>query len=149
MKILQIWLASLALMGFAANTPAQIKIENAWVRATVPQQQATGAFMKITSSEPVKLMVVTTKVAKTNEIHEMEMAGDVMKMRAHLNGLDIPANKPVELKSGGYHLMMMELEQTIKAGDTVPLQLEFMNAKGQKQMVTVTAKASFKDPYKP
>ena len=54
--------------------------------------------MKITSSEPVKLMVVTTKVAKTNEIHEMEMAGDVMKMRAHLNGLDIPANKPVELK---------------------------------------------------
>ena len=149
MKTLQIWLASLALMGFAVNTPAQIKIENAWVRATVPQQQATGAFMRITSSEPVKLMAVSTKVAKTNEIHEMKMEGDVMKMRAHLNGLDIPANKPVELKSGGYHLMMMELEKTVKAGDTVQLQLEFMNAKGQKQTVNVDAKASFKDPYKP
>ncbi len=149
MKTLRISLVCLALVAGATAALAQIKVENAWVRATVPKQQATGAFMKITSVEAVKLMAVTTVVAKTNEIHEMKMEGDVMKMRAHLNGLDIPANTTVELKSGGYHLMMMELEQTIKAGDTVPLQLQFINAKGDKQVVTVNAKASFKDPYKP
>ena len=142
-------LVCLVLVVEATTVWAQIKVENAWVRATVPKQQATGAFMKITSVEAIKLMAVTTVVAKTNEIHEMKMEGDVMKMRAHPNGLDIPANTTVELKSGGYHLMMMELEQTIKAGDTVPLQLQFINAKGNKQVVTVNAKVSFKDPYKP
>jgi copper(I)-binding protein len=148
MKTLRISLLCLGLI-FETTAWAQIKVENAWVRAIVPKQQATGAFMKITSVEAVKLVAVTTVLAKTNEIHEMKMEGDVMKMRAHLNGLDIPANTTVELKSGGYHVMMMELEQTIKAGDTVTLQLQFINAKGNKQVVTVNAKASFKDPYKP
>ena len=149
MKTLRISLLCLGLIVETTTAWAQIKVENAWVRATVPKQQATGAFMKITSVEAVKLVAVTTVLAKTNEIHEMKMEGDVMKMRAHLNGLDIPANTTVELKSGGYHVMMMELEQTIKAGDTVPLQLQFINAKGNKQVLTVNAKASFKDPYKP
>ena len=148
MKTLRISLLCLGLI-FETTAWAQIKVENAWVRAIVPKQQATGAFMKITSVEAVKLVAVTMVLAKTNEIHEMKMEGDVMKMRAHLNGLDIPANTTVELKSGGYHVMMMELEQTIKAGDTVPLQLQFINAKGNKQVLTVNAKASFKDPYKP
>ena len=148
MKTLRISLLCLGLI-FETTAWAQIKVENAWVRAIVPKQQATGAFMKITSVEAVKLVAVTTVLAKTNEIHEMKMEGDVMKMRAHLNGLDIPANTTVELKSGGYHVMMMELEQTIKAGDTVTLQLQFINAKGNKQVLTVNAKASFKDPYKP
>ena len=138
-------MALLALLGTAAS--AQIKVENAWVRATVAQQQATGAFMKITSSYAVKLMSVTTAVAKTNEIHEMKLEGDVMKMRAHPNGLDIPANSSLELKSGGYHVMMMELQKSIKAGDVVPMQLEFMDAKGKRQIVTVNAKAGFKSPY--
>ena len=149
MKKLKMSVVCLALVAGTTAALAQISVENAWVRATVPKQQATGAFMKITSVEAVKLMAVNTTVAKTNEIHEMKMEGDVMKMRAHLNGLDIPANTTVELKSGGYHVMMMELEQTIKAGDTVPLQLQFINAKGNKQELTVNAKASFKDPYKP
>ncbi|BDT66706.1 hypothetical protein os1_08700 [Comamonadaceae bacterium OS-1] len=105
--------------------------------------------MKITSSEAVKLVAISTAVARTNEIHEMKMEGDVMKMRAHPNGLDILANTPLELKSGGYHLMMMELEKTIKAGDTVPLQLQFTDAKGKKQSVSVNAKAEFKNPYAP
>lgn len=69
-----------------------------------PSSRPPIAFMKITSVEAVKLMAVNTTVAKTNEIHEMKMEGDVMKMRAHPNGLDIPANTTVELKSGGYHL---------------------------------------------
>ena len=137
-----------ALAGMAATAAAQIKVENAWVRATVAGQQSTGAFMKITSPEPVRLLSVSTPVAKTSEIHEMKLVGEVMKMRAHPDGVDIPANTPLELKSGGYHLMMMEMDQPIKAGEVVPLQLQFTNAKGKAQTLTVNAKASFKDPYK-
>lgn len=149
MKILKTLLTALVLLGTLTCALAQIKVEKAWVRATVPMQQATGAFMKITSAQAVRLLAVTTQVAKTNEIHEMKMEGDIMKMRAHLNGLDIPANTTVELKSSGYHLMMMELETTIKAGDIVPLKLEFINGNGKKEIVTVNAKAAFKNPYTP
>ena len=59
-------MVTLALAGLIAAASAQIKVENAWVRATVPQQQATGAFMKITPPETVKLMSVTTALAKIN-----------------------------------------------------------------------------------
>lgn len=149
MKTLRVSLVSLAVLGLALSASAQIKIENAWVRATVPQQQATGAFMKITSSETVTLVAVTTPAAKTNEIHEMKMEGGIMKMRAHLNGLEIRADTTLELKSGGYHLMMMELDKAIKAGDVVPLKLEFTDAKGKNKVVMVNAKASFKNPYAP
>lgn len=142
-------LVAAALWGTSTVTLAQIKVENAWVRSTVAQQQATGAFMKITSPQAVKLVAITAPAAQTIEIHEMKMEGDVMKMRAHPNGLDIPANTPVELKSGGYHLMMMELAGTITAGSTIPLQLHFTDTKGNKQTVTVQAKAGFKNPYTP
>lgn len=149
MRALKISMVTLALAGLIAAASAQIKVENAWVRATVPQQQATGAFMKITSPETVKLMSVTTALAKINEIHEMKMVGEVMKMRAHPNGLEIRANTTMELKPGGYHIMMMELEQTIKAGSVVPLRLEFMDVKGKTQILMVNAQAAFKSPYSP
>jgi copper(I)-binding protein len=127
---------------------AQIKVDNAWVRATVPGQQATGAFMKITSIEAVKLSSVSSPAASISEIHEMKMDGGVMKMRALPSGLDIPANRAVELSSGGFHVMMMDLKQTISAGQSVPLELQFTNAKGHKTSVSVAAKAGFTDPYK-
>lgn len=142
-------LICMALVGAAGTVSAQIKVENAWVRTTVANQQATGAFMKITSAEAVKLTAVSTAVAGVNEVHEMKMEGDVMKMRALPKGLDIPTNTTVELKSGGYHLMMMALKQRINSGEAVPIELQFTNAKGQKQTVLVNAKASFNSPYKP
>jgi periplasmic copper chaperone A len=148
MKNLRLFILAAALFAAAASASAQIRVEQAWVRATVAGQQSTGAFMKITSAQPVKLVAVTTPVAATNEIHEMKMDGNVMKMRAHPDGIDIPAGKTVELKSGGYHLMMMELDQPIKAGGTVPLRLQFTDARGGKQELTVNAKVSFKDPYR-
>jgi len=149
MKKLRISLICLAFLGFASTVSAQIKVENAWVRATVPNQQATGAFLKITTVDAMRLVAVSSTAAKISEIHEMKLEGGIMKMRALPEGLAIAANNTLELKSGGYHVMMMELTQTIKAGDMVPLQLHFVDAKGKKQVLGVEAKAGFKDPYKP
>lgn len=149
MKRVRISLVCLALLGFAGTVSAQIKVENAWLRATVPNQQATGAFLKITTVDAMGLVAVSSIAAKISEIHEMKMEGGIMKMGALPEGLAIAANSTLELKSGGYHVMMMELTQTIKAGDMVPLQLHLADAKGKKQVVGVEARASFKDPYKP
>ncbi len=102
---------------------AQTTVADPWVRGTVAQQRATGLFAKITSVQGARLLSVSTPVAGLVEIHEMSMAGDVMKMRALPTGLALPAGQMVELKPGGYHVMLMDLKQQLKAGDTVPVTL--------------------------
>lgn len=54
-------------------------------------------------------------------------------------GLDLPAGRAVELKPGGYHVMLMQLKQEIKEGDMVPITLVFENKDGKRQTVEVKA----------
>jgi len=125
---------------FAQAASAQtVDVQGAWARATVPGQKATGAFMKLTSKDGTKLVSVSTPAAGVSEVHEMKMDGDVMKMRAVQGGLDLPAGKAVELKPGGYHVMLMDLKAPLPKDSTVALTLVFKNAKGveTKQEVTL------------
>lgn len=127
-----------ALMSAVPAAFAQVAVADAWVRATVPQQQASGAFMKLTAPKGMRLVEARSPVAGVVEIHEMAMQGDVMRMRA-VAGVDLPAGKPVELKPGGYHVMLMALKQTLNAGDTVPLTLVFEAADKTRETVEVKA----------
>jgi len=110
---------------------AQVTVQDAWVRATVPQQNGTGAFMKLTSPTDATLVDADSPVAEHVEIHEMAMDNHVMKMR-QIPGLELPAGKTVELKPGGYHIMMMNLHGQVKEGDHVPLTLTFEDAAGKR-----------------
>jgi copper(I)-binding protein len=132
------FLAAFALCGTLCTAQAATTVADAWVRGTVPQQQASGAFMRITSAEGGKLVAVTSPVAATVEVHEMKMDGGVMKMGA-VPSLDLPAGQAVELKPGGYHVMLMGLKQQLKAGDQVPLTLTVEGKGGQKETLQVTA----------
>ena len=105
------------------------QVQGAWVRAAVPGQAGTGAFMKITARQPMQLVGVSTPVAGTAEVHEMKMEGQVMRMR-QVPKVDLPAGQTVELKPGGYHLMLMDLKQPLKAGSKVPLTLVLRDAQG-------------------
>ena len=122
----------------SSMTWAQVKVEGAWARATVQGQKGTGAFMKITAPEGAKLVGASSPAAGVTEVHEMKMEGDVMKMRA-IPGLDLPAGKPVDLKPGGYHVMLIDLKQPLKAGDTVPVKLVIEGKDGKRETVEVTA----------
>ena len=106
-----------------------VVIKDAWVRSTVPGQMGTGAFMKITAKAGMKLVGVSSPIAGVAEVHEMKMDGDIMKMRA-MPVLDLPAGKTVELKPGGYHVMLMDLKQPLMKDSKVPLTLMFKDAKG-------------------
>lgn len=129
--------AVFALVGSAWAQDA-VKIEGAWVRGTVAQQKASGAFMRLTPAQNTRLVAVSTPLAGVVEIHEMAMDKDVMRMRA-VPGLALTAGQTTELKPGGYHVMLMDLKQALKAGDKVPLTLVFENA--AKQRVTQTVEA--------
>ncbi|WP_180682921.1 copper chaperone PCu(A)C [Tepidicella baoligensis] len=118
-----------ALLAITAQAWAQVQItvEDAWVRGTVAQQKATGAFMRLTPSANARLVEASSPVAGVTEIHEMVMEKDVMKMR-QIPGLDLPAGQTVELKPGGYHVMLMDLKQPLQPGQSVPITLVFEDA---------------------
>ena len=113
------------------------KVDGAWVRSAVPGQQGTGAFMKLTAREPVQLVGASTPVAGTAELHEMKLEGDIMRMR-QVAKLDLAAGHMVELKPGGYHLMLMDLKQPLKPGSAVPLTLLFRDASGAEHKLALS-----------
>lgn len=130
---------TLAALLFAAfPVMAQVTVKDPWVRATVSAQKATGAFMQITSVQDARLVGVSSPVAGVVEVHEMTMDKDVMKMRA-VKGLDLPAGKNVELKPGGYHVMLMDLKQQMKEGDSVPVTLVVEGKDGKRSTIEVKA----------
>jgi copper(I)-binding protein len=53
--------------------------------------------------------------------------GDVMRMR-QVKGYDIPANGSLELKSGGAHLMFVDVKRPFKEGEKIPVTLRFERA---------------------
>ena len=55
-----------------------------------------------------------------------------MKMREVKGGVALPARQTVELKPGGYHLMLMDLKQPFMQGASVPMTLNFEDANGAK-----------------
>lgn len=122
----------------AISAQAQVTVSDAWVRATVAQQKATGAFMQLKSVKDVRLLEVRSPVAGVAEIHKMEMADNMMKMRA-VDSIDLPAGKVVELKPGAYHIMLMDLKAQVKDGDVVPVTL-FVEGKDKKRE-TIEVKA--------
>lgn len=107
-----------------------VDVKNAWVRASVQGQKATGAFMQLTASQPTTLVGVASPVAGVAEVHEMKMDGDVMRMRA-VESLDLPKGQPVALKPGGYHLMLQQLKSPLLKDSTVPVTLVFKDSKGE------------------
>jgi hypothetical protein len=99
--------------------------------AGTPAAMAMGAaYLTITNNgtEPDRLVGGTTAVAKVVEIHEVVNKDGVMQMRPLANGLDIPAGETVELKPGGYHIMLIGLTRDLKVGDRYELTLHFEKA---------------------
>ena len=135
---LKVIAAILALTAGAVSAQS-VDVKDAWARATVKGQMASGAFMTLTAKDGAKLVSATSPVAGVVEVHEMKMDGNVMKMRAVQGGLDLPAGKAVELKPGGHHVMLMDLKQQVKEGESVPLTLVFEGRDGKRETVQVAA----------
>jgi copper(I)-binding protein/uncharacterized protein YcnI len=110
---------------------APVDVRDAWTRPTVAGQTSTGVFAKLSSGPGLTLVGGTSPLASTIEVHEMKLEGDVMRMRALDRGLAVPAGEGVELKPGGYHLMVGGLKQPLALGATLPLTLKFVDGEGR------------------
>lgn len=131
-------MSSLCAVLVCAPVSAQVTVHEPWVRGTVPEQKATGAFMRLTAQTDSHLVSASSPVAGIVEIHEMKMDNGVMRMRA-VPGLPLPAGRAVDLAPGGYHVMLIGLKQPLKAGESVPISLVFEGADRQRRTVDVKA----------
>jgi periplasmic copper chaperone A len=121
---------------------ASIQVEQPWSRAT-PTGASTGAvYLTITnkSHDTDRLLGASSDVADKSQIHEMKVVNGTMKMREVSGGLPVPAGGSVVLKPGGYHVMLIGLKQPLKAGETIPLTLDF--EKAGKVSITVPVRAT-------
>lgn len=114
----------------AAATVGSIEISGPFTRATLPNAPVAGGFLTLTNtgSEDDRLVSASSTIARETQVHEMAMAGDVMKMRQLTDGLVIPAGATIVLEPGGYHIMFMGLSQTLVEGETVAVTLTFEKA---------------------
>lgn len=123
--------AGLALVSVpaCAQSKGDLQIEKPWARATVPGAAVGGGYLVIRNkaSAADRLISATSPASARVEIHEMSMEKDVMRMR-EVKSIAVPAKGAVELKPGGYHLMLIELKAPLKQGDKVPVTLRFEKA---------------------
>ena len=144
MNRLRMILIAVCAIGAAASAPAwaQVHVKSAWVRGTVAAQKTSGAYMEISSARDASLVGAESPAAGTVEVHEMSMDKNVMRMRA-VPRLDLPAGRTVELKPGGYHMMLIDLKKPLRKGDSVPLRLKIENR--DKTVSTVEVRAEVRD----
>ena len=134
MRIVPLALFAALAMPVAASVTAT----DAWVRGTVPAQKSTGAFVTLTSTEDARVVSVTTPAARSAQIHESLMDGGRASMR-HVESLSLPAGRSVELRPGGYHVMLEDLAKPLAEGDRVPLTFTIEDKGGKRSSVQVDA----------
>lgn len=114
-----------------------ISVEDAWARRA-PMMSNAGhsemagngavyAVIKNSGTTPDALVSATSNVAGKVELHEAKNGGGIMAMRP-VDKIDVPAGGEVQLKPGGYHVMLLGLRRDLKPGDTIPVTLNFQTA---------------------
>jgi copper(I)-binding protein len=123
---------------------ARIEVSDAWARPTIGEGKVTAAYMTIANKgqDGDLLKSARTPKAKAVELHETSMSADgVMQMRKVEEPVPIEAGASLALKPGGMHLMLLGLEDALKAGENLILTLDFAKAGPIEVVVPVAANA--------
>ncbi|MDD7323483.1 MAG: copper chaperone PCu(A)C [Campylobacter lanienae] len=129
----------LSILSIAAVFGADIEIERAYARASIPNVPNSAAFfvIKNNSDKDIAITSANSDIAKKNELHTHIKENKMMKM-IKIEKLVVPAKSSLELKSGGDHIMLMGLKKELKAGDEINLELSFSD--GDKKSIKVPVK---------
>lgn len=125
-------LAMLSMQSISADEYrlGHLQITDPYTRTTPPMAAVAGGFMTVTNNgtESDTFLGGNAGFVEAVEIHEMSMTDGIMKMRRLENGLQIAPNETVELKPGGYHLMLIKPSEPMKEGDKHKITLSFKQA---------------------
>jgi hypothetical protein len=106
-----------------------LTIDHPFARATPPGAKTGGVFFTVENRGEIgdTLIRASSPVAGMVELHQMSIEAGMMKMRA-IPAVEVKPGGKLELKPGGYHLMLFDLRQPLKNGDEFPLTLTFARA---------------------
>lgn len=107
-----------------------IQVDHAHVRPTVAGQSSGAAYLSIENKgkSSDKLLTISSPLAKSAEVHNTTMDGNIMRMR-EVSGLELqPAARVVMTPGDGYHIMLVGLKKALVPGEKVPLSLRFEKA---------------------
>lgn len=129
----------LSIASIAAVFGADVEIDGAYARASIPNVPNSAAFfvIKNNSDKDIAITSANSDVAEKNELHTHIKENKMMKMMK-IEKLVVPAKSSLELKSGGDHVMLMGLKKELKAGDEISLELSFSD--GDKKSIKVPVK---------
>ena len=129
----------LSIVSIAAVFGADIEIEGAYARASIPNVPNSAAFfvIKNNSDKDIAITSANSDIAEKNELHTHIKENKMMKMMK-IEKLVVPAKSSLELKSGGDHVMLIGLKKELKAGDEISLELSFSD--GDKKKIKVPVK---------
>lgn len=130
-------LAVVLLAGCGPDSPPELDLSDAWARETVAGQTATAAYGTITNGggSADTLVAVTAPVPARASLHASRTMNGLASMRPIEGGLEIPAGEKVRLEPGGAHVMIENLAEPLRAGET--LQLTFRFARSGSRAVEV------------
>lgn len=109
-----------------ANQGLQVAAQDGYVRETIPGTSISSAYMTLNNStnKNRRLTSASSSVSKRIEIHEHIMKDGMMRMRQR-DSVEILANDSTVFQPSGYHLMIFDLKQPLKAGETIIITLHF------------------------
>jgi len=143
-----VWAGLAALLISLSAQAKDVKVSDAWSRATAPGQDAGMLQAGITSKKDAKLVGASSKACASVELHSMVTEGGMMKMR-QVEAIDLPAGEAVDLGAQGYHLMLIGLKKPLKEGKKVAVTLQLRQADGKMKKVKVSAKVRGMTDSKP
>ena len=129
----------LSIVSIAAVFGADIEIDGAYARASIPNVPNSAAFfvIKNNSDKDIAITSANSDIAEKNELHTHIKENQMLKMMK-IEKLVVPAKSSLELKSGSDHVMLMGLKKELKAGDEINLELSFSD--GDKKSIKVPVK---------
>lgn len=122
----------------AVNASAEVTVENPYARAVPPGQMNSASFMVLSNTDlkDIALVKGSSSVAKAVELHNHINEDGVMKMR-QVQQINIPASGNVNLQPGGYHVMLIGLNQDLMEGKEIDLKLDFSDGSSQELTIPV------------
>ncbi|MGS2716705.1 copper chaperone PCu(A)C [Eionea flava] len=125
------------------NTDSLLHINHVRVNPVFSGMPVTAAYFTIhnRSEKNIRLVAVKGDISDRIEIHEHTMSNGLMKMQKVANGIELPAEETVKFTPGGYHIMIMNLDQAITESDEIELTLIFSD-KSEKTITAIAKKPS-------